>query len=160
MTKLFTLSVRERPASLQTICTREKLYSCDECRSLSTQSGNLKKNIKIHTGENLFTYRKYGNAFTLSSSLSRHQQIHMEERSSIQGDRQYIWNQCEKTFTQKGTLVCHMLVQAGDKPHWGKECKALSGKGWTWCTVKTFMTGNKLTDYAAADWDTQVQTLV
>lgn len=197
MTKLFTVSVRERPASLQRICTREKLYSCDECGSLSTQSGNLKKHIKIHTGENLFTYRKYGNAFTLSGSLSRHQQIHMVERSSScdqcgsvftqsgslkihmcihSGEEPYSSNQCgkrltvpktfrvemqikswlernstcvmniellwcfyvplddlshpRKPFTQKGTLVCHMLVQAGNRPHWGKECKTLSGKGW------------------------------
>lgn len=82
---------------------------------LSTQSGNLKKHIKIHTGENLFTYRKYGNAFTLSGSLSRHQQIHMEERSSS-------CDQCGSVFTQSGSLKIHMCIHSGEEPYSSNQC--------------------------------------
>lgn len=93
MMKLFTLSVRERPASLQRICTREKLYSCDECGSLSTQSGNLKKHIKIHTGENQ------------SGSLKIHMCIHS-------GEEPYSSNQCGKCLTVPKTFRVEMQIKS------------------------------------------------
>ena len=70
----------------------------------------------VHNVQNV-NKRKTSHMYTgaLCSHLKRHMLIHT-------GDKQHVCPECDKRFTQAGTLKKHMLIHTGEKQHVCPEC--------------------------------------
>ncbi|XP_071062540.1 zinc finger protein ZFP2-like isoform X2 [Pseudochaenichthys georgianus] len=87
-----------------------KLFSCSVCTKYFAQSGNLKKHMRVHTGEKPFTCSVCKKAFTQSGSVKAHMRVHT-------GEKPFTCTVCKKAFSQSRSLKEHMRVHTGETPH-------------------------------------------
>ncbi|XP_062850809.1 histone-lysine N-methyltransferase PRDM9-like [Trichomycterus rosablanca] len=92
-----------------------KIYQCSDCGRNFSCGSNLRKHLRIHTGEKAFQCSHCGRRFTYKSNLQKHQRIHT-------GEKPYQCSQCGKSFTQQSTLVQHQHIHTGEKPYQCSEC--------------------------------------
>ncbi|XP_006896648.1 PREDICTED: zinc finger and SCAN domain-containing protein 21 [Elephantulus edwardii] len=104
------------------LAKREKRYICAECGKAFSNSSNLTKHRRTHTGEKPYVCTKCGRAFSHSSNLTLHYRTHMVERP-------YDCGECGKAFSQSSDLLKHQRSHTGEAPYQCKDCgKSFSGK--------------------------------
>ena len=92
--------------SIETIGTHEhqrihnavRLYKCDDCEKLFTNSSNLKQHKRIHTNYRPYNSDDCDKAFKTNGNLKRHTRIHIGVTRPNKCDF------CDKTFIQIGLL--------------------------------------------------------
>ncbi|KAM8778463.1 zinc finger and SCAN domain-containing protein 21-like isoform 1-T2 [Rhynchonycteris naso] len=93
----------------------ERRYICAECGKAFSNSSNLTKHRRTHTGRKPYICTKCGKAFGQSSDLLKHQRMHTEEAP-------YQCKDCGKAFSGKDSLIQHYRIHTGEKPYQCNEC--------------------------------------
>uniref|UniRef100_A0A8C4RPK9 Zinc finger protein 454-like n=1 Tax=Erpetoichthys calabaricus TaxID=27687 RepID=A0A8C4RPK9_ERPCA len=106
-----TLNGKSKPKVHQQI----PRYGCSECGKRYTNTSNLQKHIRSHTGERPFCCTLCDQRFTCKSSLQSHMILHT-------GERPYCCSECGKRFPDKSRLQKHARIHTGEKPFSCSEC--------------------------------------
>ncbi|KAG8007147.1 hypothetical protein GBF38_023306 [Nibea albiflora] len=95
---------------------------CDICGKDFNKKANLRKHVRVHTGEKPFTCTVCGKAYKQQSNLKTHiRQIHT-------GEKPYTCTVCGKAFARSTNLKAHIrYIHSDERPHLCKIC----GKGFT-----------------------------
>ncbi|XP_071060411.1 zinc finger protein 583-like [Pseudochaenichthys georgianus] len=105
------------------IHTGEKLHSCSVCKKAFAENRDLNRHMRIHTGEKPFSCSVCTKSYALSGNLKAHMRIHT-------GEKPHSCSVCAKAFSRSGHLKAHMRIHTGDKPHSCSVCeKAFSRSG-------------------------------
>ncbi|XP_075187562.1 uncharacterized protein LOC142258882 [Anomaloglossus baeobatrachus] len=104
-----------RDVEHETAPTREKPFSCSECKKYFIRKSDLVKHQKIHTGEKPFSCSECGKGFIQKINLVTHQKIHT-------GEKPFSCSECGKGFIWKSDLVWHQRTHTGEKPFSCSEC--------------------------------------
>ncbi|GFT22301.1 hypothetical protein NPIL_254131 [Nephila pilipes] len=100
----------------QTKQSPNKQIPCSVCKKVYFKK-NLKRHMRIHTGERTYTCKKCGKSFTQNGDLKKHIRIHT-------GEKPYTCKICFKSFSQQGTLKRHIhTAQNKDNPFTCRFCK-------------------------------------
>ncbi|PRD20472.1 UNVERIFIED_CONTAM: zinc finger protein, partial [Trichonephila clavipes] len=62
------------------ILTKEKPYVCEICEKGFSESGNLRRHLRIHTNEKPFVCEICNKSFLTTSALKEHLRIHTKEK--------------------------------------------------------------------------------
>ncbi|KAE8628314.1 hypothetical protein XENTR_v10007452 [Xenopus tropicalis] len=116
----------------------QRIYKCGICHSNFPSTGELKKHLGSHTGEQRYTCADCGRTFNGNFYLVRHQRTHTGERpfvchrcnksfkcSSVlyrhqrthYGEMPFKCEVCDKGFSQKTSLIIHQRTHTGDRPY-------------------------------------------
>uniref|UniRef100_A0A672YYJ0 C2H2-type domain-containing protein n=1 Tax=Sphaeramia orbicularis TaxID=375764 RepID=A0A672YYJ0_9TELE len=95
----------------------EKPFSCSHCGAGFTQKSNLDNHMRSHTGEKPFYCSDCGSGFTLKSSLNIHMRVHT-------GDKPFTCSVCQRRFRHNSSFRTHMATHTGEKTFSCSECGA------------------------------------
>uniref|UniRef100_A0A3B3DFP1 Zinc finger and BTB domain containing 17 n=1 Tax=Oryzias melastigma TaxID=30732 RepID=A0A3B3DFP1_ORYME len=93
----------------------EKPYVCAHCQRAFSDPGALQRHERIHTGEKPCVCRVCGKAFTQASSLIAHARQHT-------GEKPYVCDRCGKRFVQSSQLANHIRHHDNVRPHKCQMC--------------------------------------
>lgn len=108
---------------------KEKLrkYQCEICQKRFLGSNDLRKHLRIHTGERPFACRDCNKSFRQAGSLKNH--IACTHAPFLQTGAVFICDYCKKVFPIKERLRLHLRVHTGDKPYSCKQCPKTFARG-------------------------------
>ncbi|XP_052369213.1 zinc finger and SCAN domain-containing protein 2-like isoform X3 [Oncorhynchus keta] len=95
----------------------KRSHPCPHCEEIFPFLSKLKVHLKIHTGENRYSYTDGGKNFTTSKALTVHQRVHT-------GEKLFSCSDCVKCFTTSTRLKVHQRTHTGEKPYICSDCKA------------------------------------
>nr|XP_056722870.1 zinc finger protein with KRAB and SCAN domains 1-like [Euleptes europaea] len=81
-------------------------YECSYCGKRWPCQSQLRRHVKIHTGERPHKCVDCGKSFSTSSNLSQHKRVHT-------GERPYICKDCGKSYRRRASLVQHERETCG-----------------------------------------------
>ncbi|XP_071062665.1 zinc finger protein 233-like [Pseudochaenichthys georgianus] len=93
-----------------------KPFSCSVCKKAFSQSGSLKRHMRVHTGEKRHSCSVCKRDFSRSAHLKNHMRVHT-------GEKPFSCSVCKKAFSQRGNLKDHMRIHTGEKPYSCSVCK-------------------------------------
>ncbi|XP_077148184.1 uncharacterized protein LOC143808891 isoform X2 [Ranitomeya variabilis] len=98
---LITLNVhQENLVKFKRSQTREKPYSCSDCKKCFSDKHHLTRHQRLHTGEKPYSCSECKKCFSRKCNLICHQRIH-------KGEKPYSCSACGKHFINKSNLVLH-----------------------------------------------------
>ncbi|XP_073413976.1 uncharacterized protein [Dendrobates tinctorius] len=113
---LITFNVhREHLVKCKRSRTREKPYSCSECKKCFSHKYNLICHQRIHTGEKPYSCSECKKCFSRKYHLTRHQRIHT-------GEKPYLCSECGKCFINRSNFVLHEKRHKIKMPFSCSEC--------------------------------------
>ncbi|GJQ67475.1 putative metal ion binding protein [Trypoxylus dichotomus] len=112
----FTLSdVTDGDESYTVGATATNPYECNKCKRAFSRSSELSKHIQIHTDQLQFSCSYCRRLFKHKRSRDRHTKLHT-------GDKKYKCTQCESAFARSDHLKIHMKTHDNKKPHQCELC--------------------------------------
>ncbi|KAM9391569.1 uncharacterized protein KZ484_003083 [Pholidichthys leucotaenia] len=99
-------------------------YFCEMCGKHFTHFGSFSDHMRIHASEKSYFCKTCGKCFNKRSSLSNHMRIHLVGKPSLShtAEKPYSCKTCGNRFTLSSTLKRHMRSHTGDKPYSCKIC--------------------------------------
>lgn len=79
---------------------KSPMYECSYCGKRWPCQSQLRRHVKIHTGERPHKCTDCGKSFSTSSNLSQHKRVHT-------GERPYSCKDCGKSYRRRASLVQH-----------------------------------------------------
>ncbi|XP_045554469.1 zinc finger protein 2 isoform X5 [Salmo salar] len=95
----------------------KRSHHCPHCEEIFPILSKLKVHLKVHTGENRYSYTDGGKNFTTSKALTVHQRVHT-------GEKLFSCSDCVKCFTTSTRLKVHQRTHTGEKPYSCSNCAA------------------------------------
>ncbi|KAM4604429.1 uncharacterized protein ACJ7VT_018949 [Polymixia lowei] len=93
----------------------ERLFHCPLCKKPFLHLHQLKTHQRVHTGEKPFSCTQCGKRFSQSSHIKRHMSVHT-------GEKRYSCGLCGKRFSQSCSLKVHQAVHTGERPYSCTQC--------------------------------------
>uniref|UniRef100_A0AAY5K1G7 C2H2-type domain-containing protein n=1 Tax=Esox lucius TaxID=8010 RepID=A0AAY5K1G7_ESOLU len=84
-------------------------YLCETCGKIFPSLYQLKRHLRVHTGEQPFPCTDCGKRFTCKGSLKNHRRLHT-------GERPFACTLCQEHFVTNNHLKRHMFVHTRVKP--------------------------------------------
>lgn len=124
-----------RPLTLQ---TNERPYQCTHCPQTFIAKGHLDSHMLKHNGRKPFIcpHPGCGKAYSRANRLKVHERNHVSFCFTPQtGQRPFVCDLCNKSFTDKTNLVTHLRIHSGERPFKCEVCE------------KTFVKQSHLSDH-------------
>jgi len=90
------------------LCAKENKFKCEYCDRKYSQKCDLKKHIRVHTGETHYKCEYCVKIFENSSNLKMHVRVHTNERP-------YKCEYCNKKFKTNGCLKDHIIIHTNER---------------------------------------------